>query len=355
MDYTMWTQALFFNSPEARRISYAAQIRVLRAFQIAIKQGTINNALIACVTGFNCRAVPRDTGEWGPILGLFQSVGIETLGGLEQSGYVVPDLDHFAVYRNLLRTNPDLSTRDPGLVEFHNRINIRGSALDFKPPALPLCQSYQNTHLLGMVPNRPPRTAVECFAVDPEFQDLLLDLKYTLHVLEQYLVEREAGLEQLYPGRFVNFRDIIQHGVYSLPLRQIAANQHAATEVCRLAVLVFTLGVTQPHPLRSVHQRATDQLSRALGNPRLTGNQSLGFLFWAAMVGALGAGLDDPVTAGPAGFYHERMVSLATKLRLRKWDEVKLLLQGFLWFDRSCDKGGRVLWDRVRKARQLRT
>ncbi|KAH8666931.1 hypothetical protein BX600DRAFT_436305 [Xylariales sp. PMI_506] len=351
MGFTLWTQALFFDSIEVRSIGYAAQIRVIAAVRKALSQGTVTNAMIACVAGFNAHTIPQSDSRLRiPPLGLFESLDIEKLGGLKESGDIVPDLKHFRAYKSLLQLHAHMVHRDSGLAEFHTRTNIRGSALDFDPPALPLCHSYQTVHQQDMVPNRPPRDAVDLFTVDDEFKDILLDLKYTLQVLEEYLVDREARREP-HPGPFVSYRDIVQHGIYSLPLRQISASQRASTEVCRLAVLVFALGVTQPHPLRSVHRRAVRQLFLAMRDPKQIENQSAGFLFWAAIVGGLGAGIQDPAVATAAAFYRSTVAALSTELKLRTWNDAKLLLQGFLWFERSCDKGGRILWENALKTR----
>jgi hypothetical protein len=205
-----------------------------------------------------------------------------------------------------------------------------------------MCRSFQDILRDEMVCDRPAEEEAQGFRVDEEFKTLLLDLRRLCRLLEAYCRATAAAAvvngKRPDPGDVVNRRDIIQHRVLALP-------RNDGAEICRLATLAFTLGVTYPLPRRRPLRLAATLLAQALQDPLQTKDQMPSLIFWAIMLGGLAAGSGDDTLAI---FYRCRLKEAIDELGLRTWPAAKLVLQRFIWLGRACDEGGHALWAKSR-------
>ena len=137
------------------------------------------------------------------------------------------------------------------------------------------------------------------------------------------------------------WRNNVQLRLVSLPLAEdlFAPVQEARFyELCRLTALLYSCGVTFPLP----SSRDWDiNLVEAI-RTTLEGMESVpeDLLVWICMLAG--------ITAAPGGAQRAWFIKLLTRTGWAcTWDEVKVVLNTFLWMNMACDVGGRILWKEV--------
>ncbi|KAH8658427.1 hypothetical protein BX600DRAFT_514922 [Xylariales sp. PMI_506] len=287
------------------------------------------------------------TDERSP-LGLFKSTGIESLGVLNNSGRVLPYPSQWAFFRRAIAARGGIdSVTLPGIPEFLTTACIRITCLLGPDELLPigLCRSYREIYESEIVPKRPPASAVQAFKADERYKDVLRDLLFVLQALEKFSAALRRK-ENPDPGHLAIYREILQHRVLDLP------RDNPTTEICRRTIVLFTVCTTFPHPSRPVQRTAARVLSEALRNPEHTKNQASSFLFWATMIGALGAEAGNEEDAPLTVFFRGELSARIQELGLESWSQAKAHLQRYVWYDRACDEGGRKLWAEVFQIRE---
>ncbi|PYH43611.1 uncharacterized protein BP01DRAFT_95096 [Aspergillus saccharolyticus JOP 1030-1] len=119
-------------------------------------------------------------------------------------------------------------------------------------------------------------------------------------------------------------------------------------EICRLAGLIFGVGVVLPLQAQSApFARLARLIQEALHIHKAPFSwdhpQAHIALFWVLILGGIAAE-DQPERA----WYVELLSQVAGSHGIRTWDEARKVLRVMLWYDRACERAGRKLWLEVK-------
>ncbi|RAH49419.1 uncharacterized protein BO95DRAFT_284167 [Aspergillus brunneoviolaceus CBS 621.78] len=121
-------------------------------------------------------------------------------------------------------------------------------------------------------------------------------------------------------------------------------------EICRLAGLIFGVGVVLPlqaqsAPLSQLAKLIQEALHISKAPFSWDHPQARIALFWVLILGGIAAE-DQPERA----WYVELISQVAGSHGIHTWDEARKVLRVMLWYDRACERGGRKLWLEVRQS-----
>jgi hypothetical protein len=152
--------------------------------------------------------------------------------------------------------------------------------------------------------------------------------------------------------RISNQRNFVQYRLLSLPpagkLDQDFRKSHPVYEICRLAGLIFGVGVIFPLPAQTAPLPTLVKLLQAeLQESRLESNwwfpDAVGVLIWALTLGGIAA------TGLPNRTWFVAALGRVTACcgLSSRWRDLKPVLDGILWLDCACNFGGEQLWEEV--------
>ncbi|KGO69812.1 hypothetical protein PITC_042750 [Penicillium italicum] len=146
----------------------------------------------------------------------------------------------------------------------------------------------------------------------------------------------------------IDQRNITQHTLLCLsPASDLVFSHptHAATyEACRLAALVFGVGVLFPIPAQNTPLNTLARLIQsALLKPSSadlwTSQPSRLPLIWVLTLGGIAAN-DTPERT----WFASALGDIARKTGLNSWAKIKSVLGSMLWYDAACDTAAKALW-----------
>ncbi|KAK7998214.1 hypothetical protein PG989_006254 [Apiospora arundinis] len=171
------------------------------------------------------------------------------------------------------------------------------AAVTGKAPTIGLCKPFRHVLQTWLPQVRSPLTEVAAFPVDDEFKELLLDLRLCCQEIDEYAIRVKKLGDTGSTGMVVPYQNIVQHRLMSRKHRNSGDSDNSnssvssAEDICRAAVLVFTLGVTFPLPRADPLAHAAADLGRAMRRSNSSSNnQTRPFLFWSAVLGAIATG-----------------------------------------------------------------
>ena len=145
----------------------------------------------------------------------------------------------------------------------------------------------------------------------------------------------------------IHHRNLVQYQLLALSpaddLGELFTQMCPKYEACRLAALVFGIGITFPLPVWAApFPRLIVGLRQALISSDLNGvwNEDLRLLLWMLAVGGIAA-TDLPVR----DWVVSTLGGVVARLRLTNWETARAMLNEILWLDSACERGGRSLWD----------
>lgn len=166
------------------------------------------------------------------------------------------------------------------------------------------------------------------------------------------LVQRfQDGMQDVDQVDLCDVRNVVQwHIMALLPSSQLdpAIIQFCPVyEICRLALMIFGIGIVFPLPLSAIQ---LGQLSRMmqvalqllLDFESLHGTQPPSMIeaqCWCLVLGGMVA--EPPQRA----WYVEELRRVLSSLGISTWKMLKMTLHRFLWWEVSCEISGRQLWD----------
>lgn len=114
-------------------------------------------------------------------------------------------------------------------------------------------------------------------------------------------------------------------------------------DTCRIAALIFCLGVVFPlpyqiSPLPVLAVTLKQELEKAW--PLVESRRENEALFWAVVMGGIAA-----TATQERPWFVAELRSLARKNCVPGWNELKVIVKRMLWLDSACDQAGRDLWD----------
>ncbi|KAH9903783.1 hypothetical protein F4778DRAFT_781165 [Xylariomycetidae sp. FL2044] len=323
--------------PEDLRALCESQQRAIPALRKLLAANEITDGVLTYIRCLGMIDAEPDHHD-GPVLGLFESIGIERLGGLKETGEMRYDPGHYEVIRRLLIERGGISTIKNTAVQYHAtrgyyENDLVHSYWTLSTPSFPLCTSHQLILERDIAPQGPPASNIKAFSTGNGSGSGSGEAAPEIREGQGQGQDEGAGTSLL-----VQHREIVQHRVLSLP------HGDPATEIGRLGLLVFAFGVTYPLPRSRPLRLAAEKLGAALRTPLYARHQDPALLLWANVLGAMATGGSPESSSRFSGFLGEVAV-LSSKLGLlHGWDEAKAVLGQFVWLDRACDDAGRAVW-----------
>jgi hypothetical protein len=175
-------------------------------------------------------------------------------------------------------------------------------------------------------------------------------MKAYTSIVEKYQDESTTKPD---PCRLSNQRNFVQYRLLSLPpagkLDQDFRKRHPVYEICRLAGLIFGVGVIFPLPAQTAPLPTLLKLLQAeLQESRLESDwwlpDSVGVLIWVLTLGGIAAtGLPNRT------WFVAALGRVTARSGLARWRDLKPVLDQILWLDSACDFGGQQLWEEVER------
>jgi hypothetical protein len=153
--------------------------------------------------------------------------------------------------------------------------------------------------------------------------------------------------------RICNQRNFVQHRLLSLlpvqNLDQDFRTSYPVYEICRLAGLIFGVGVIFPLPAQTAPLSNLVKLLQAeLQESRLESDwwfpDTVRVLIWVLTLGGIAA-TDLPNRT----WFVATLGRVTARSGLVRWRDLKLVLDQILWLDSACDFGGQQLWEEVER------
>lgn len=318
----------------------SANLRIIQRVREALAKGVVSDNVLLGMLLLTVEVFPEES-HHGPERGLLECGNMANLSLLN-----VFCRFHFrwglsAIHQRLIEAAGGYERLPPDLAAAFSLTSLISASQTLTSPTVgqlyptALCRSGMLTFA------QMPPYAAEHFHVDSGLKELLADLQRCCWLAREFQGQsaKDNGLSEGFMAACVHN---IQWRILNFP------RGDPQSGVCRLATLVFCLGVLFPLSLRRPIQQATEMLDQALQTTEFVHNQDGAFLFWAAMIGGMAAYTpthDDPLD----GAFVARLRRLRADLGLRSWNDAKSVLQLFVWQDLFCENGGYVMWQRILK------
>lgn len=179
-------------------------------------------------------------------------------------------------------------------------------------------------------------------------------MKAYISTVERY---QEGSIADPDMCRISNQRNLVQHQLLSLPpaaqFDQNFRQSYPIYETCRLAGLIFGVGVIFPLPAQTVpFQTLVRQLQAELQESNLESSwrsrDAVGVLIWALTMGGIAAiGLPERI------WFIATLGSVTARSGLSRWGDLKQVFELMPWLDSACDSAGQQLWDEVNNSLSL--
>ncbi|GIK04255.1 hypothetical protein Aspvir_008334 [Aspergillus viridinutans] len=145
-------------------------------------------------------------------------------------------------------------------------------------------------------------------------------------------------------------RNLVQYHLLNLPSARSLASwfptplHQTVYEACRLAALIYAVGVTFPLPSQcSPHPRLAKLLQETLQTPDApslwTHPQAQVVLLWVLTLGGIAA-----ENRPERDWFVHTLGQAASRNGIYCWSELKAVLEFMLWYDTACDRAGYTLW-----------
>ncbi|GLI82136.1 hypothetical protein PoHVEF18_010537 [Penicillium ochrochloron] len=121
--------------------------------------------------------------------------------------------------------------------------------------------------------------------------------------------------------------------------------EEAAYEACRLAMLIFAVGVVFPipannTPLPGLAQKLQAVLKRPEAAEMYTSVKHCVLLIWVLTLGGIAA-WDSPAERA---FFGSALIEVTRRTGLTAWSDVKRAMDVMLWYDIACDEAGEAFF-----------
>jgi hypothetical protein len=126
---------------------------------------------------------------------------------------------------------------------------------------------------------------------------------------------------------------------------------HSVYEICRLAGLIFGVGVVFPLPVQTTSLPSLVKLLQTeLQESSLESDwwfpDAVEILIWVLTLGGIAAtGLPNRI------WFVATLSRVSAYSGLSKWRDLKPVLERMLWLNSACDVGGQQLWEEVGRLR----
>ncbi|KAL2797407.1 hypothetical protein BJX66DRAFT_297761 [Aspergillus keveii] len=284
---------------------------------------------------------------------------LRSLQWLDIYGRLSPHPVHQAGLLQLIALRGGLEKIElPGLAAVISFSSILGASKALSRPPLPFIslRTGRQATLPHMVDRSSPSTLpgdrdpLLDIHIPTEMHDVFRGMRAYVSLVETYQDGIDGGVDNL---TLCDTRNLVQWHVMALApaseLGPLLAQFCPAYEACRLALVIFGVGVTFPLPpgvalfsklvgaLRVELQRLTqDNASQSVS--------SMQACCWCLVLGGIVA----EAVEEKRWFVHE-LKRIVAALGISTWEQLKRVLRSFLWLDSACDMAGRQLWDEIQR------
>ncbi|PYH91102.1 hypothetical protein BO71DRAFT_433222 [Aspergillus ellipticus CBS 707.79] len=285
---------------------------------------------------------------------------LQRLQWLDIYGGLPPNLVHIKGLVQMVRLRGGLQNLSlPGLAATLSFSDIVTCSTFLMAPVFPFMSLREERRGLGL------QAMLGYFSIDVErrygpLRDIgltpeLAEVFYAMHLYTK-IVEEHLNSHVVNPdfSLLSDQRNLIHYTLLSLPAAKqvegFASYQphEVIYETCRIAALIFGVGVVFPLPAQST---PLAQLAKLIQNVlKITDIASTWnhpqahiALFWVLVLSGIAA--DDQ----PERSWFVRLLGQAANNHgIDSWDDARKLLGLMLWYDRACDQAGRELWLEVK-------
>jgi hypothetical protein len=181
-----------------------------------------------------------------------------------------------------------------------------------------------------------------------ELAEVFQAMKAYTSIIEKY---QDGSTPEPDLCRICNQRNFVQHSLLSLlpagKLDQDFRKSHPVYEICRLAGLIFGVGVIFPLPAQTAPLPTLVRLLQAeLQESSLESDwwfpDAVEVLIWVLTLGGIAAtGLPNRT------WFVAALGRVSACSGLARWRDLRPVLDQILWLDSACDFGGQQLWEEV--------
>jgi hypothetical protein len=181
-----------------------------------------------------------------------------------------------------------------------------------------------------------------------ELAEVFQAMKAYTSIIEKY---QEGSTTEPDMCRISNQRNFVHYRLLSLSpagkLDQDFCKTHPIYEICRLAGLIFGIGVifplpTQTAPLPTLVRLLQAELQESSLESHCWSPDTVRVLIWVLTLGGIAAtGLPNRT------WFVAALGRVTTYSGLSSWRDLKPVLNRILWLDSACEFGGQQLWEEV--------
>ncbi|KAH8658338.1 hypothetical protein BX600DRAFT_469002 [Xylariales sp. PMI_506] len=327
-----------FHDKHDRQLHFESNVTLFKTLRAALDSGFVSDGLMTFFTSLDVDKtilpVPRPRGLFdSPIL----TVGsLHSIGCNDGYDYLIESLE-----RILRQRGGILSIKMPGVAESLQMSLLVWDSHRLRKPSISLCRTSRLI-LAGMESSRPSIVEAEAFgSADVALKEIILDLRQCCQLMNIYCDHRDMGTPMPFEvGLLGQCRDVIQYRLLQFD------NSLPSSTISRLGAMIFSYGVTYPFPDPNPIRTLSKHLMWALREPACLENQTPELVLWAATMAAMAVS-GNTETAHEAEWFLYRIAELADQLNIRTWPAFKTLMESFIWHNRACDEGGRLIWSQI--------
>ncbi|KAL3486010.1 hypothetical protein BJX62DRAFT_229093 [Aspergillus germanicus] len=279
---------------------------------------------------------------------------LRSLQWLDIYGRLSPHPVHQAGLVKLIELRGGLEKIElPGLAAVISFSSVLGASKSLSRPALPFISLYTGRQMtLQQMTERNSFQSLQS-GLDP-----LLDLHITTEMYDVFRAIRTyVSLVEVYQDgangvldglTMCDNRNLVQWHVLSLaPASELDLLLQLCPvyEACRLALMIFGVGVTFPLPpgiaqfSRLVSAIRFELQALLVQGSVLANVSSIQACCWCLILGGIVA-----EQQAERQWFVQELKDILAVLRISTWGQLKGVLRSFLWLDSACDPGGRQLW-----------
>lgn len=170
-------------------------------------------------------------------------------------------------------------------------------------------------------------------------------------VLERYISGESPQMDN---QTLCDWRNLLQHRVSSLPMRQDRAISSIQYEIFRISLIIYSIGVTFPLPgpgapflpLAKMLLSNLRCLNFELVSSVVPESQDI--FLWVLTMGCIAA-----TGSADRSWFAKRLCAHIISRDIVEWSQYKTRLKKFLWLDLACDMAGRFVWNELQILKQL--
>jgi hypothetical protein len=179
--------------------------------------------------------------------------------------------------------------------------------------------------------------------------DVFRGMRAYISLVETYQDGVDGGVDNL---TLCDTRNLVQWHVMALApaseLGPLLVQFCPVYEACRLALVIFGVGVTFPLPpgvalFSKLASALRVELQRLTQDNASQNVSSMQACCWCLVLGGIVAEAEEK------RWFVQELKRTQAALGISTWEQLKRVLRSFLWLDSACDMAGRQLWVEVER------